>query len=445
MWIRRQLIPSFLLLLGLASQALATTPSQSLPEHWTAQEAVRFALAHSPDSAIGQQRLLAAQAAIDLERSAMAPQVNLTAQYSQTNAPMYSFGNILNQREFSPTINFNQPGRTDSLSSGLQLGYRLFNGGRDQAGVKAAEYGAEAARLELTATQARLAFEVVRAFYGIRQAWEMISISQDSAEAIAASLKTAQARQEEGVLLRDGVLDLEVQLAQAKEGIIGAEHALALAKKVFLTLLGTTGGEVEIAPSSSDPDQGEPSPPRMNTRPELKTLDAMINAAQARVSQARAGALPTVDGFAGVSREEGTITGGGGDSWQAGGKMLLPLADGGRTASEVARATASLAAMQGERQKLELAIGLEIEQARLALREADERLTVSEKTVAQARESAEINRARFAEGVVLSSDLLAVETRLTEVMTRRTVAKTARQIAIADLRRASGLPQFDDL
>lgn len=443
MRISLRLIPSLVLLLGLASQALATPPALSPPERWTAPEAVRFALAHSPDSAIGQQRLLAAQAAIDLERSAMAPQANLTAQYSQTEAPMYSFGNILNQREFSPTINFNHPGRTDSLSGGLQLGYRLFNGGRDQAGVKAAEHQAAAAGLELAATQARLAFEVVRAFHGIHQAWERIGISQSAAAAIEASLKTAQARHQAGVLLRDGVLDLEVQLAQAKENTIAAHHALALAKKVFLTLLGTAEGEVEIA-NSPPPDQGEPVLPPITTRPELKTLDALINAAQARVSQAKAGALPTVDGFAGISREEGTITGGGGDSWQAGVKMQYPLFDGGRTTSEVNRASAGLAALQGERQKLELAIGLEIEQARLALREADERLTVSEKTVAQAQESAEINRARFAEGVVLSSDLLAVENRLTEVMTRRTLAKTARQIAIADLRRASGLPQFDD-
>ena len=115
------------------------------------------------------------------------------------------------------------------------------------------------------------------------------------------------------------------------------------------------------------------------------------------------------------------------------------------TASEVAMATAGVAELQQKRHKLELAIGLEVEQARLALQEAEERLQVTEKTIAQAKESAEINRARFAEGVVLPSDLIAVENRLTEAMTRRTMAKTSRQIAIADLRRANGLPQFNDL
>nr|MBF0223364.1 TolC family protein [Desulfobulbaceae bacterium] len=72
-------------------------------------------------------------------------------------------------------------------------------------------------------------------------------------------------------------------------------------------------------------------------------------------------------------------------------------------------------------------------------------MQVTEKTIAQAQKSAEINRARFAEGMVLPSDLIAVENRLSDTLIRRTIAKTSRLIAIAELRRASGLPQFDDL
>ncbi|MEW6501029.1 MAG: TolC family protein, partial [Thermodesulfobacteriota bacterium] len=57
---------------------------------------------------------------------------------------------------------------------------------------------------------------------------------------------------------------------------------------------------------------------------------------------------------------------------------------------------------------------------------------------------ARINRLRFKEGVLLTADLLAVENRLTEAMVRRTVAEAAQRIAVADLRRALGLPQFED-
>jgi outer membrane protein TolC len=62
--------------------------------------------------------------------------------------------------------------------------------------------------------------------------------------------------------------------------------------------------------------------------------------------------------------------------------------------------------------------------------------------VSQARESARLNRLRFAEGALLSSDLMGVEDRLTDALVRRIVAETAQRIAVADLRRALGLPQF---
>ncbi|MDP2755332.1 MAG: TolC family protein, partial [Nitrospirota bacterium] len=68
----------------------------------------------------------------------------------------------------------------------------------------------------------------------------------------------------------------------------------------------------------------------------------------------------------------------------------------------------------------------------------------TEKSVAQAQESARINRLRFKEGTLLSSDLLGVENRLTDALVRRIVAETSQRIAVADLRRALGLPQFPE-
>jgi outer membrane protein TolC len=64
--------------------------------------------------------------------------------------------------------------------------------------------------------------------------------------------------------------------------------------------------------------------------------------------------------------------------------------------------------------------------------------------VAQARESARINRLRFKEGTLLSSDLLGVENRLIDAQVRRIVAETSQRIAVADLRRALGLDQFPE-
>ncbi len=433
-----------LLLLASFSQAGESNDATPPPEVWTVSNAVRFALRNNPDSRMGQSRIEAAQAAIDMEKSSFYPRVDLNSGYDQTNNPMYSFGNILNQGAFTPTINFNNPGRTDNLNMGVRLGYRFFNGGRDLAGLKAAQAQTVSSRMELGAVQAQLAFEVVRTFQLIIQEEELVKAQQAAVDAVTASLAVAQARYQEGVLLKADLLDMEVQQAKAREGLSQARHSLEVSRRVFLGLLGLPEGPVILDPAQGCVQEVPQSTAAHEQRYELKSMDALILAAKARLRQAQGGYYPSLDGYAGYGVDKGYVTDGSGDSWQAGIKLQFNLSEGGRTSAEIAKASATLAEAQERKRKTELAITLEVKQAELALQDARERLQVTEKSVAQAQESARINRLRFAAGTVLSSDLIGAENRLTDAMVRRIVAETAQRIAVADLRRALGLPQFPE-
>jgi len=100
---------------------------------------VIFAVEHNPDARAALERIKAADADIKAARAAFYPQLNLSAEYSRTNNPMYSFGNILNQGMFSDTIDFNDPGTTDTLQTKASIQYRLYNGGHDRAALEAAD------------------------------------------------------------------------------------------------------------------------------------------------------------------------------------------------------------------------------------------------------------------------------------------------------------------
>ncbi|HPU54870.1 MAG TPA: TolC family protein, partial [Verrucomicrobiota bacterium] len=90
-----------------------------------------------------------------------------------------------------------------------------------------------------------------------------------------------------------------------------------------------------------------------------------------------------------------------------------------------------------------LAIGFEVEQARLQLKEASERLAVTEAAVAQAQESVDLTRSRFEQGLMTSAQLIDAETALIAARVRRAEAEADRRIAIAALRKALGRPQLD--
>ncbi|MCL7488084.1 MAG: TolC family protein [Desulfobulbaceae bacterium] len=435
------------LMLLLLLSAIVRTPVMArsnppVPEEWTPENAVAYALANNPDTAIARQRIAIARAAVQEANAAFYPRLDLNASYQQTNNPMYSFGNILNQGVFDDTIDFNDPGVTDNLSMNATLSYRLYNGGRDRAGLDAAEAGSTVSRHEMDLVRSELGFAVVKTLFTIIQAQETIVAGEASLEAIEASLQAAQARHEAGDLLKADLLNLEVHRSEARENLIRARHGLELARRAFLNLLGLDHGKVTIAPDCAT-DQFSPADLSLDQHPELKKLAAAIQSADARVRQAQGGYYPTADAFAGYQVDHGYEFDGSGNSWLAGIKVNFNLFAGRQTEAQVAAAKARLAEQKEYRRKLSLAIGLEVEQARLALEEAKQRVQVTEKMVEQAEESANLSRERFKEGLLLSSELIDVEKRLTDARVRRTHALTAKRIAVADLRRALGLTQFE--
>lgn len=413
-----------------------------LQEVWTARSSVEFSLANSPDSRVAQHRMEMASAAVEQSRVGYYPHVDISAQYGQTNNPMYSFGNILTQGVFTPSIDFNDPGRTDDLNLRAGVEYRFYNGGRDQAAIEAAEAGLAGSHADIDTVHSRLAFEVLRSFQSIVQAQEILEARKTSLAAIGASLSVAKARYRAGDLLKTDLLNLEVQQSRASENLILAEHGLELSQKIFLNLLGLKGGIVKID-SESGSKQTVPDEKTYTARAELQSLLHAEEAAAAQLRAAQGGNLPTIDGFASYQYDKGYVMDGSGDSWVAGVKVNYRLFEGHKTSADVAKATAALLTIRAQRQKIELGMDLEVKQADLNYRQAVQRLQVTRKMVEQAEESARLSRTRFLEGVILSSDLIDVETRLTDALLRQSVAKANIRVAMADLRRAMGLPQFD--
>ena len=427
----------------LAGTAGAGQQPDDIPASWSARQAVAFAIAHNPDSTIARKAIAEAQTQADMAAAADYPLVNVSADYGQTNNPMYSFGNILNQGAFDDTIDFNDPGRTDNLQVKTEIRYRVYNGGRDRAEQDAAAARIGVSETDLTAVQRQLTYEVVKTFQAVIQAEEMVTVRGEELAAIGAALEVGRARYEAGDLLRQDLLNLELQQARASENLILSRHALELTKRSFRNLLGLQGGNVVID-RNDDSNQELPEHIDYGNRHELQKIAAMEQAAAAGLQKAEGGRMPTVDAFAGYQLDNGFVKDEIGDSWLAGVRLNYELFDGYRTSAGIAGARIALQKIEGLRQKTELGLDLEVQQALLEYRQAEERLSVTGKMVGVAEEAARLSRARFKEGVILASDLIDLEMRLTDARARQLSAEAGYRVAIANLRRATGLEQFPD-
>jgi outer membrane protein TolC len=178
-------------------------------------------------------------------------------------------------------------------------------------------------------------------------------------------------------------------------------------------------------------------------RPELAAARERVSAAQSQVRGSKSGYQPRVSAFGSLDYDYGWVTEGEGKSYTAGVLFRWDLWDGFATRSKAREAQANLETASEEQRKLRLALDLEVEHARLDLKAADERLTVSSKTVEQAEESAKLTRGRFEQGLALSTQLIDSEAALLAARVRRAEAQSDQRIAVAALRKALALPQLD--
>jgi outer membrane protein TolC len=427
-----QLMPLSLMAISLA------VASTALGATFTLERAVSTAVENSPDARIAESRLASADAMLMQAGAAFQPRVGLQSSYVGTNEPVSVFGFALNQRSFSQSLNFNDVPSADNWNTKGLVTMPLYAGGKNVAARDAARSGVEAAKLGAEATEQVLAYQTGRTWLMAHKAGALIQAAESAVAALEGNAKLAQARLDGGSGLKADVLDLGVRVAQAKEDLVRIKNARSLALQALKNLMGMEEGEVEI--TSSAPSLGVPSTSTAPQRPELAAAEEMARAAEFGIRRAKAGWKPSVQAFGSVDHNRGAQFDGDGTNYTAGVMVQWDLWDGKLTKGRVAQAEAEVQQAREEARKLRLGIDLEVQQSRLALTEATERMKVTEKTIALAQESVELTRQRYEQGSALASQLIDAETALTGARVRAAEAAADRLIAIATLRRALGLP-----
>lgn len=422
-------------LLGLTASLRATV--------WTVDEAVTTALRQNPDTLAARHRIEAAAALLQQAESASRPQVNISGGYTQTNNPLASLGFALQQRNFGFGLNFNRPGWVDDLNVTGTVAYNLYNGGQSAASRDAARAGSRAAEQELSAVQAQLAAEVIKVMLSLHKAREGIIALEAGAKAYEANLANARLRFETGQMLKADLLSLEVEAARTRDHLSSARHGAALAARAFTLVLGSDASEEPVELATEDPALARmdvPDSADLSRRPELLALQEKLQAAEAMVEMARGTRRPSVNAFVAGQYDHGWRYDRSGESVQGGVLVDFNVFDGGRASAKVRQALAEVAQVKAQLRKTTLQIAFEAEKARLAHADLRTRLAVTASAVAQAEESAALSRARFEEGVLLTSELIGNESRLIEIRMTHTHALADERIALIDLRRALGLP-----
>lgn len=416
--------------------------SQGAAERPSLDRCIATALEVNPDVRSASARITAAKAAIEEASSAFYPQIGLAGTWARTDNPPQAFFMSLNQRRASLQKDFNNPEETENARGSVTAQWRLYDSGRRDADRETAALNARAEAYSLETVRNELVFEVTHAYLGLLQAREFVAVRQEAIASLEEHLRVAHERVAAGGALKTDVLNLEVQLSQAREERIRADHGVELARVALNAVIGkdlvqmvdvpTLTGSVSQASGKTAPAEASPE-----SRPEWGAVQARIGMAETMTKRARRDYLPVVNAFGSVDWDSEPFSGPE-QSYLVGAAVELNLFDGFRTRAGLARASAALVSAQAQADKLRTMLALDATRSRLNEREARERLEVAARGIAVAEEALRITRERYVQGAAAVTDLITSQTGLTATKARQVAAHYDHLIALADVERAGG-------
>ncbi len=423
-----------LLFLSAAASAQSQPPTAPL----TLDEAISMALKSS--SALQQARdaLAAQEQAEKIARADLFPALSATYQYTRLkDAPYILFNhqpfdmNDVNQFHWDVTLR--QP-----LFTGFALTSRLE---MEKLGVDVKSEEERQAVLSVVKG-------VKNAYYSILLAEQFRKTADEAVDQLAAHEQDAQKFYDQGLIPYNDLLKSQVALANNRQAAARAKSRVEMAVSTFNTLVSlpidakTRVQEVQAlppVPSELAPLMAE----AVENRPAVQALHLALKQAELGVSVAKSAYYPDVF-MAGSYEQDGQNAAASdndyGNSHNAGVSVTAQwdLMTWGKRHARVLRQEREKDGVAAQIRIVEDNVRLEVKQAFLDLKVADENIRTAEQTLDQAKENFRITDVQYKENIASSLDVIDARLDLTMAETNYYGALYGFRMAAAELDRAVG-------
>lgn len=373
-----------------------------------AASAADLAVHNHPDARRALARLEEAEALSDAARSLLWPAVKVGVAATRTDRPSQAFGSVLDQGEFDPGLDFDDPGARTNLRPEVGAGLVLYDGGRRRAAIALAEAQGAAAEADARAAANAVALAALRGWFAVHAAESAEVLAIARADLAAREAAVAAAEVELGAGRTDDLARFEDAADRAREARARSADDVACARAALAVLVGLgVERELVLAPfeeaaSAPVPGLDELLARARSTRPELVAAQSRVAAALARVRQEEAARAPqlALDAFFGFDGADLAVDR---PSWLLGANLVADVTAALRAPSRVRAALAELAVAHEDGRAVLHEVELDVHAARLDLLAAERALALAARDVA--RTAAELDRAEAEARLGAASDL----------------------------------------
>ncbi len=427
----------FVLLLSAGTLAVAAD-QPTLPSELTLSQALDIALQNSTNIRTAMAQLDQATGQKDQSRSPLLPQVNVGARQGYMTVNLQGIG-------------IQVPGLTGLIGPFASMDARVFLTQQilnisEWRSWKSARSHQDSSRLLVDNARELVALRVVATYLDALRAkatrntlLEQTKLAQDLykitrdrvSQGIAAELDANRATQQ--------VNTLEQQRQEAEQTYVEAKLSLANILQARPT------AEFEVSDNAAygagtAPDRDSALKSALASRPDYRSAEANVQAAELRLRSISASRLPTIqmkfdDGQSGTTPAHNVNT------YRLQGSVDFPVFTGGRIRGETEEAEGALrearTALDENRSKIETDVLAAISDVEWALKEVE----TSAGNVMLSRQEVELTRARFTQGITDNTEVVNAQERLERADDANIRAQHRLGLARANLARATGVAE----
>jgi len=319
---------------------------------------------------------------------------------------------------------------------------------------KLSELGLDRAEVSAKLTRQNVILDAKNAYFSVLKSQKLLDVAYQTVASIASQKEVSENFYKVGLSPLNDLLQSQVQLANAKQQLTIAQNNLEIARTQFNTVLRRPVNMPVLLVDELDYSSFQESLDSclaiaQKNRLEIQVAALDIEVAEKQVRLTERDYFPSVNltGTYARTGDDWDAHGGEGISDSAGWNVQATASwdfwQWGRTGFGRKEKLARLSQSKYRKTEVLDSINLEVKQAYLRTKEAEQNIVTIEKAVEQAKENLRITEEQYKEQVATQTDVLVAQTLLTQTMTNYFNALYDFKIAHAVLMRALGRESFE--
>ena len=367
---------------------------------------------------IAEKTYQSAKADYNQSNALFLPNINVSHTGISTTNPLMAFGSKLNQEiltmaDFNPAL-LNDPDKTQNFATKFEIQQPLINvDGLFER--KAAKSKMEAYQLQTERTKEYLELEVSKAYMQLQLAYRAVKVLEKANTTGKANLKLVDNYFKQGMLQKTDLLNVQVrvneianQLQYAKSNVQNASDYLA-----FLLNEDSNG---KIYKPSEELDNAivieEINTSLSDNRKDIQAMSKSSEAYAKMLQSSKMAFLPRLNAFGSYELYDKNFLGTAAKGYLVGAQLSWNVFDGYKSIGKFQKAKAESQKADVEKDQYKKQSQLELNKTNRQLKDAENKVNLSQLALEQSQEAYRIRQNRFTQGLEKTTDLLQSETQM---------------------------------